>query len=52
MFCATLFGIALTWSVEGRFMVPLQPLLIALVGAMAAVVVREGMAVGLDRVEV
>jgi hypothetical protein len=50
MLCANLFGIALTWSVEGRFMVPLQPLLIALVGAMAAVVVRQGMRV-LDRVE-
>jgi hypothetical protein len=31
-------------------MVPLQPLLIALVGAMAAVIVRRGMA-ALDRVE-
>jgi 4-amino-4-deoxy-L-arabinose transferase-like glycosyltransferase len=50
MLCANLFGIALTWSVEGRFMVPLQPLLVALVGAMAAVVVRQGMRV-LDRVE-
>jgi len=50
MFCANVFGIALTWSVEGRFMVPLQPLLVALVGAMAAVVVRQGMRV-LDRVE-
>ena len=50
MLCANLFGIALTWSVEGRFMVPLQPLLVALIGAMAAVVVRQGMRV-LDRVE-
>ncbi|HEX6736888.1 MAG TPA: hypothetical protein VF310_01315, partial [Vicinamibacteria bacterium] len=41
MIGANLAGIALTWSVAGRFMMPVQPLLAALAGAMAADVVRR-----------
>jgi hypothetical protein len=33
--CANIFSIALTWGATGRFMVPVQPLLLALVSAMA-----------------
>ena len=36
-----IFGVALTYSAAGRFMVPVQPLLVALVGAMAAVAARS-----------
>jgi hypothetical protein len=36
-----LLAIALTWSAEGRFMVPVQPLLVALVGAMTADFARQ-----------
>jgi len=50
MIAANLFGIAMTWSVGGRFMVPLQPLLIALVAALYAVVARRTMAFA-DRAE-
>jgi 4-amino-4-deoxy-L-arabinose transferase-like glycosyltransferase len=32
--CATLLSIALTWGATGRFMVPVQPLMLALVSAM------------------
>jgi hypothetical protein len=38
---ANLVGIALTWSVAGRFMAPIQPILAALVGAMAVRLVTE-----------
>jgi hypothetical protein len=38
-------GIALTWSVAGRFMAPVQPLLAALPGAMAVAVVRRALEV-------
>ena len=38
--CANVCSIALTWSVGGRFMVPLQPLLIALIAAMMAAAAR------------
>jgi hypothetical protein len=41
MIAANMVGIALTWSVAGRFMMPVQPLLAALAGAMAADVVRR-----------
>jgi hypothetical protein len=40
MFCANILGTAMTWSVGGRFMVPLQPFLLALVGALIATIVR------------
>lgn len=36
-----ILGIAMTWSVAGRFMAPMQPLLAALVGAMVVDVVRR-----------
>jgi hypothetical protein len=39
--CANIFSIAMTWGATGRFMVPVQPLLLALVGAMAISIVRE-----------
>jgi 4-amino-4-deoxy-L-arabinose transferase-like glycosyltransferase len=35
-FFANIFSVALTWSVEGRFMIPVHPLLIALTAATAA----------------
>ena len=41
MFAANLFGIAMTWSVGGRFLVPLFPVFIALVAAAVAVVGRR-----------
>jgi hypothetical protein len=40
MVAANMLGIALTWSARGQFMVPVQPMLAALVGAMAASVGR------------
>jgi hypothetical protein len=39
--CANIFSIALTWGATGRFMVPVQPLLLALVSAMAVSIVRQ-----------
>lgn len=39
--CLSLLSVGLTWSAEGRFMVPMQPLLVALVAAMATVLVRQ-----------
>jgi hypothetical protein len=39
--CANIFSIAMTWGATGRFMVPVQPLLLALVSAMAISIVRE-----------
>jgi hypothetical protein len=38
---ANILGIALTWSVSGRFMAPVQPLLAALAGAMMVDMVRR-----------
>jgi hypothetical protein len=38
---ATLFSIAMTWSVGGRFIVPLYPVLMALIGAAAASIIRR-----------
>jgi hypothetical protein len=38
---ANIVGIALTWSVAGRFMAPVQPLLAALAGAMMVAMVRQ-----------
>ncbi|HET9317496.1 MAG TPA: hypothetical protein VFQ51_18025 [Vicinamibacteria bacterium] len=40
MVAANMLGIALTWSARGQFMAPIQPLLAALVGALAVAVVR------------
>jgi hypothetical protein len=40
MVAANMLGIALTWSARGQFMAPIQPMLAALVGAMAVVMVR------------
>jgi hypothetical protein len=40
MVAANMLGIALTWSARGQFMAPVQPMLAALVGAMAAAVAR------------
>ncbi len=37
---ANMLGIALTWSARGQFMAPVQPMLAALVGAMAVAVAR------------
>jgi hypothetical protein len=46
----TIFSVALTWSVEGRFMVPVHPLMIALVGAMGAQLVhRKALHEGAER---
>jgi hypothetical protein len=39
-----LAGIALTWSVAGRFMAPVQPMLAALVGAALVVVLGRAAA--------
>jgi len=41
MIAANLFGIAMTWSVEGRFLVPLVPMFLAVIGAAFAVVARR-----------
>lgn len=38
---ATLLSIALTWGATGRFMVPVQPLMLALVAAMVVSIVRR-----------
>jgi hypothetical protein len=40
MMAANMLGIALTWSARGQFMAPVQPMLAALVGAMAVAAVR------------
>jgi hypothetical protein len=40
MVAANMLGIALTWSARGQFMAPVQPMLAALVGALAAAVAR------------
>jgi hypothetical protein len=41
MTAANLVGIALTWSMAGRFMAPVQPILAALVGALVVVFARR-----------
>jgi hypothetical protein len=41
MVAANMLGIALTWSARGQFMAPIQPMLAALVGALAVAVVRS-----------
>ena len=41
MTAVNLVGIALTWSVAGRFMAPVQPILAALVGAALVIVARR-----------
>ena len=46
---ANIFSVALTWGAGGRFMTPVQPLLLALVGAMLVRAARQG-AVALQRV--
>jgi hypothetical protein len=51
MIAANLFGIALTWSVGGRFVVPLHPMFLALIGAALAVVARKAIEVGDRRIE-
>jgi len=51
MFAANLFGIAMTWSVGGRFLVPLFPMFIAVVGAAGAVVARRAIEAGDRRIE-
>jgi hypothetical protein len=40
MVSANILGIALTWSARGQFIAPVQPMLAALVGAMAVAVAR------------
>jgi hypothetical protein len=40
MMAANMLGIALTWSARGQFMAPVQPMLAALVGALAATSAR------------
>ena len=44
---ANILGIALTWSVGGRFMAPVQPLLAALAGAMVVALVRQTIEFGM-----
>jgi hypothetical protein len=39
--CANIFSIAMTWGATGRFMVPVQPLLLALVSGMTVAMVRQ-----------
>jgi 4-amino-4-deoxy-L-arabinose transferase-like glycosyltransferase len=39
--CINIAGVAMTFSAEGRFMVPVLPLLIALASALAAAVIRK-----------
>jgi hypothetical protein len=41
MMAANMLGIALTWSARGQFMAPVQPMLAALVGALAVAVARS-----------
>jgi hypothetical protein len=40
MIAANVLGIALTWSARGQFMAPVQPMLAAVVGALAVALVR------------
>jgi hypothetical protein len=40
--CASLVSVAMTWGEGGRFILPIQPLLIALVAAMLVALVRIG----------
>ncbi len=42
MVLANIMSVALTWGAGGRFMTPVQPLLLALVGAMLVHAVRQG----------
>ena len=49
MVAVNILGIALTWSVAGRFMSPVQPLLAALAGAMVVVMVRRTIELGRRR---
>jgi len=43
MVCANILSVAMTYSASGRFMVPMQPLMIALVAAMAVTLVRQAL---------
>jgi 4-amino-4-deoxy-L-arabinose transferase-like glycosyltransferase len=40
-FCLNILSVSLTWSVQGRFMIPVQPLLISLTGAIVAEFARK-----------
>ena len=42
MVAANIVSVALTWGAGGRFMIPVQPLLLALVGAMLVHAARQG----------
>jgi hypothetical protein len=49
MLLAQIMSVALTWGAGGRFMVPVQPLLVALVCAMVVAVVARGTGLGKAR---
>jgi hypothetical protein len=49
MLLAQIMSVALTWGAGGRFMVPVQPLLVALVCAMFVAVVTRGTSLGVAR---
>jgi 4-amino-4-deoxy-L-arabinose transferase-like glycosyltransferase len=51
MVAANILSVALTWGAGGRFMVPVQPLLVALVAALMVFFVRQGI-VALQRFRV
>jgi 4-amino-4-deoxy-L-arabinose transferase-like glycosyltransferase len=41
MVCANIVSVAMTWGAGGRFMTPVQPLLLALISALIAVGIRQ-----------
>jgi hypothetical protein len=44
MVAGNILSVAMTYSAGGRFMVPMQPLLVALVAAMIVYVTRQALA--------
>jgi hypothetical protein len=49
MLAAQIMSVALTWGAGGRFMIPVHPLLVALVCAMFVAVVTRGTSLGMAR---
>jgi hypothetical protein len=49
MVAAQILSVALTWGAGGRFLVPIYPLLVALVCAMSVAIVTRGVSLGLVR---
>jgi 4-amino-4-deoxy-L-arabinose transferase-like glycosyltransferase len=41
MVCANMLSVAMTWGAGGRFMTPVQPLLLALISALIVVAIRQ-----------